>query len=159
MKLAIYEDSSKYDLWVKVLLGLAPAVILVMGILNYQGMLPNETEAEARTASLVLFASLAFILLLYWAILPRRFQILEDRIKVVLGGPFSFSIRFDGVKTARKTRGLAHFGIDFATSVNRVEIVRGRGMNVLLSPSNQELFLDNLNKALEDWRKERSYEL
>ena len=155
MKLVVYEDSSKYDLWIKVLLGLAPVLFLVLGFLNYQGVLPNETEAEARTASIVLFASLAFILLLYWAVLPRRFQILEDRIKVVLGGPFSFSIHFDGIKTARKVKGLAHFGINFATSVNRIEMVRGRGMNVLLSPRNQDLFLENLNKALSNWRKER----
>jgi len=152
--LVVYEDSAKYDLWVKVLLVLVPVLLLVLGLLIYQGVLPNETEAEVRTASIVLFASLAFILLVYWAVLPRRFQILEDRIKVVRGGPFSFSIRFDGVKTARKTRGLAHFGIGFATSVNRIEIVRRRGMNVRFSPSNQELFLENLNKALNDWRKE-----
>ena len=159
MNLVIYEDSSKYDLWVKILFGLAPVLFLVLGLLSYQGVLPSETEAEAREASIVLFACLAFILLLYWAILPRRFQILEDRVKVVLGGPFSFSIRFDGVKKAEKATGLVQFGIGFATSVNRIEIVRGRGMNVLLSPSNQELFLENLNEALNDWRKERSYEV
>ena len=157
--MVVYEDSSRYDLWVKVLLGLAPVWLIVLGVLSYQGVLPGEAEAEAREASIVLFACLAFILLLYWAILPRKFQILEDRVKVVMGGPFSFSIRFDGVKTARKTTGLAHFGIGFATSVNRVEIVKGRGMNVLLSPSNQEQFVENLNKALNDWRKERSYEV
>jgi hypothetical protein len=158
MKLAVYEDSARYDLWVKVLLALAPFALLVLGLLTYQGVLPNETEAEARTASIVLFACTAFILLLYWVILPRGFQILEDRIKVVLGGAFSFSIHFSGIKTARKTRGLA-FGISFATSMNGVELVRERRTNVLLSPGNQDLFLENLNKALSNWREERSHEL
>lgn len=111
MKLVIYEDSPKYDLWVKMLLGLAPVVLLVLGLLIYYGVLPNETEAEARRAPIILFACIAFVLLLYWAILPRRYQILEDRLKIVLGGAFSFSFpliawRWQGKQKALLTSGL-----------------------------------------------------
>jgi hypothetical protein len=157
MELVIYEDSPEYDLWVKILLGLAPVALLVLGLLIYQGVLPSESEAEAKTGAIILFAATAFILLVYWAILPRRYQILEDRIKIVLGGPLSLGIPFGNLETAKETKGLAHFGIGFATSVNRVEIMKRRGTSVLISPGNRDLFLQNLNRALSDWRKGQGY--
>lgn len=153
MRLTIYEDSPKYDLWVKMLLGLVPVVLLVLGLLISLGVLPTETEAEARRAPIILFACIAFVLLLYWTILPRRYQIMEDKLKIVLGGLFSFSIYFDDIDIAREAKGFIHIGVGFATSVNRLEIVRRKGMRVVISPRNQDLFVQNLNKALSDWRR------
>lgn len=160
-RLVVYEDSPKYDLWFKILLGSIPVGLLILGLLTYQGILPDETEAEAGEGAIILFASVTFFLLLYLMLLPRKYQILEDRLKVVLGGPFSFTINFNGVKTAEQVRGLAPIiGIDFTTSVDRVKIVRkGWGLNVLLSPGNRDLFLQNLDKALNDWRERHTYSL
>jgi len=147
----IYEDRPKCDLWVKVLLPSILIALLVVGFLLYYGKLPAETEAEARTASTIIFACTAFTLLLYWFIFPRKYQILENKIKIVLGGPFSFNVPFDSVETARKTKGLVNMGIGFATSADRLEIVR-KGMNVMISPSNSGLFLENLNQAVKNWQ-------
>ena len=38
----------------------------------------------------------------FWAILPQRYQILDDRLKVILGGPLSLNIAFDSIKEEKK---------------------------------------------------------
>ena len=157
MKIVLYEDKPRYDLWLEAVVAFAPILCIVLGLLTYYGVLPAESEEETRTASIVLFAASAFVLLLFWAIFPRRYQILEDRIKIVLGRPFSFNIGFDTVKETRGAGGgkaLAYSGLRFVTSTKSVvEIVRNRGMNVVISPSNRELFLEELNKAVANGRR------
>lgn len=148
MELALYEDSPRYDLWLKLLLGFAPALTFFLGLLLYYGALPNETEEEARTGAVVLLAATALCLVLYWAFLPRRFIILEDRLKIKHGA-FSLNIPFDTIKEAKVAKGLSFFTLSSVTSVeSQVEIVRKRGFNVRISPSHRDLFLENLNKAL-----------
>ena len=106
-------------------------------------------------AAIGMFATTILMAAFYWAIFPRKYLILDSRIRIVLGGQFSFNIPFDNLETAREPEGPT-FGINFATaflSKNAVEIVRKKGLNVNITPSNRELFLDNLNKALNDWRR------
>jgi hypothetical protein len=93
----------------------------------------------------------------YWAIFPRRYCILDNKVKIVLGGPFSFNIPFDNLETARAPEGVT-CGINFATcfsSKNAVEIVKKKGLNVNITPGDRELFLENLDKALADWRRNK----
>jgi hypothetical protein len=158
MTIVLHEDRPKYDLWLKALLAFTPTPLIVLGLLIYYGALPAEPE-EARAGAIILFASAIFTLLLFWAILPRKYQILGDRIKIVLGGPFSFNIGFNTIKETRGAeawKGLGYWGIRFATSTkNVVEIVRSKGMDVVISPSKRELFLEELNKAVAHWRISR----
>ena len=35
----------------------------------------------------------------------------------------------------------------------QIEIVRKKGMNVRISPSRQDQFVENLNRALTEWRR------
>jgi hypothetical protein len=163
MKRVLYEDSPKYDLWLKIVLAFAPSLVIVLALLTYYGVLPAESEEEARIALAVLFATAIFLLLLFWAILPRKYQILEDRIKIVLGRPFSFDIGFNTIEETRREGGrrivLAYRGRRFATSAkNIVEIIRGKGMNVTISPRNRELFLQELNKAIANWKRSQGIE-
>jgi hypothetical protein len=121
--------------------------------------LPAESEEEARNASIVLFATAVFVLLLFWATFPRRYQIFTDRVKIVLGGPLSVNIKFDTIKEAREARGekaLGFWGLRFTTSTKDImEIVRNKGMCVVISPGNRESFLKELNKAIADWKRSR----
>jgi hypothetical protein len=105
-------------------------------------------------ASISMFATAALMGAIYWAVFPRKYQILENRIRIVLGGPFHLDIPLDSVETAREPKG-ASLGINFATcfsSKNAVEIIKKRGMRVNITPSDRDLFLENLNKALYDWK-------
>jgi hypothetical protein len=158
MAIVLHEDSPQYDLWLKLVLVFAPSLVIVLALLIHYGVLPAESQKEARIAVAVSFASAIFLMLLFWAILPRKYQILEDRIKIVLGRPFSFDIGFNTIKETRREGGrrivLAYRGRRFATSAkNIVEIIRGKGMNVVISPSNRELFLQELNKAIANWKR------
>ena len=141
------------------MLAFAPLLLAVFGfiaLLDYYGYIETgEPKEDARMGAIVLFALIPFVLLLSWALLPRRYQILEDRIKIVLGSPFSFKIGFDTIKEARKaTVWSGTMTINFVTSVkNVVEVLRSKGMHVAISPSNRELFLEELTKAMANWKK------
>jgi hypothetical protein len=145
MDSVIYEDKPRYDIWFKAIV-LLPVFFLIGGVIY---LVTGQSEA-----SIGMFATAVLMAAIYWAVLPRKYQILDSQIKIVLGGQFSFSIPFDKVETAGKPEGAA-FGINFVTtflSKHAVEIVRKKGMNVNITPSDRDLFLENLNKALDDWK-------
>jgi len=156
MGLVLYEDKTKYDLWGKIILAFAPALLIVLGLLTYYGVLPTETEKED---TICLFACAAFVLVLFWLILPRKYQILEEKLRIVLGGPFSFHIPFETIEAAKHISGAKaaiFWGLNFSPVLkNIVGIKRKKGMNVTISPSNPSLFLENLDKALTDWKRIR----
>ena len=87
--------------------------------------------------------------------MPRRYQIFQDRLKIVLGNPFALSIPFSIIKEVRPVSGsstFAYWGIRLATSSKSVvEIVRSKGWNVVISPANRDMFLDQLTQALKDY--------
>jgi hypothetical protein len=104
-------------------------------------------------AAIGMFAITLLMAATYWAIFPRKYLILDSKIRIVLGGQFSFNIPFDNLETARAPQGVS-LGINFATtflSKHAVEIIRKKGLNINITPSDRELFLENLNKALNDW--------
>jgi len=142
----LYEDTSQYDLWLKLLLGGILVSTLIPGIV----LLPTDILG-AQT----LFGVTAFDALLFHAILPRRFQIFEDRVKIILGYPFSFDIPFSTIKEAEPASGSKAFiyrGIRFATSAKSlVETIRRHGLSIVISPRNRESFSENLNQALQSF--------
>jgi len=140
----IYEDIPKYDLWLKLILGGVLALTLILGVI----FIYRDTEA-----AIAMFGITVFDALLFKAILPRRFQIFEDRLKILLGGPFSINILLSNiaeVKPASSRKVFAYWGIRFATSTsNVVEVVRKKGLNLIISPRNDDMFLEQLNQALQ----------
>jgi hypothetical protein len=148
MTTLLYEDRPRYGLWLKILLWGFIAVMLITAITTFDS---NREDA------LALIGTAVFIVLVFWAVMPRKYCIYEDRIKIVMGVPFSISVRFDVIEYAGKPRGKLTVGINFVTSFrNTVEIVKKRGMNVNISPGDREAFLENLNDALDNWRGEHS---
>jgi hypothetical protein len=140
----IYEDTPKYDLWLKFILGGVLALTLILGVI----LIYRDTEA-----AIAMFGITGFDALLFKAILPRRFQIFEDRLKILLGGPFSINILLSNiaeVKSASSREVFAYWGIRLATSTsNVVEVVRKKGLNLIISPRNDDMFLEQLNQALQ----------
>jgi hypothetical protein len=138
----IYEDQSRYDLWLKAILFGVLALTLGLGLY----FLSRDVEAAATLLGVTVFDALLFNF-----IMPRSFQIYTDRLVIVLGRPFSLTVPLHDIKTAGRVSGLrtmSYSGVRFATSVHGVvEITRSRGMNVVISPSHPDLFLEQLDQA------------
>jgi hypothetical protein len=136
MNYPVYESKAKYDMWLKVLLGGVVALTFVIGL--------SEVVWGGEEA-LTVFGTVLFEIVLYWLIMPRRFQITSDKLRIVLGGPLAFNIAPSEIEEARSRTGTAafiYFGTRFATSASHtVEIVRGRGRNMVISPSDDEEFI------------------
>ena len=145
MKILIYEDTARYDFWLKILLGGIIGLTLVLGIAS---LLWHDVDA-----ALAMFGITLFDALLFKAILPQRFQIFEDGVRIDLGGPLSINIPFSSIeriKSASGRKASVYWGIRFATSsMGVVEIIRKKGLNLVISPSHDELFLEQANAALE----------
>ena len=143
MSMLIYEDKAVYDTWLKVVL---VVVLAIPTILAISRIARNTEEGLAG------FGVLLFIIILFRIILPRRFQVYDDKLRIILGGgPFAFNIPLDDIREVKPRKGIQAFlytGLRFATSANHtVEINRKNGLNVLISPTNDEMFIDQLHKA------------
>jgi len=141
----IYEDTPRYDVWLKAII-LLPLFFVLIGAFYL-------TTSEGESA-IGMFATAVLMAAIYWAVFPRKYRILESKVKIVLGGPFSFNIPFDSIETARAPK-WASVGINFPSSFsgkNAVQIVRRKRLNVNITPSDRELFLKSLDKALNSWR-------
>jgi len=142
----VYEESPGYDSLLKAIMVL-PVFFIVFGI--YYLIIAEVGAAIAMFATTLLMGAV------FWAIFPRKYQILDSKFRIALGGPFSLNVPFDNLETARKPEG-ATFGINFPTCFSSdrvVQIIRKKGWNVNITPNDPDLFLENLNKALADWRR------
>jgi hypothetical protein len=139
----IYEDVPRYDIWLKLILGVVLALTFVAGVVLL---------FEDIVGAWVMFGVTIFDALLFKAILPKRFQVFKDRLKIILGGPFNINIPFSNIQEARPgspSQSFFYWGIRLATSTQGiVEIVRRRGLSLVISPSNADLFLEQLGQAL-----------
>ena len=138
----IYEDVAIYDLWLKLVLGIALAATFVAGLLLIR---------EDLGAALAMLGVTLFDAALFKAILPRKFQVFEDKLRIALGWVFRIDIPFSNIVDARSASGskaFAYWGLRFATSTRHVvEIIRKKGLNFIISPANEETFLEQLNRA------------
>ena len=147
MESVVYEESPRYDSSLKAIMAL-PVFFILFGIYY---LYIGEVQA-----AISMFATTVLMFAVFWAIFPRRYQILDNRLRIVLGGPFSFSVPFDNLEAARKPEG-ATFGINFPTcfsSDRTVQIIRKKGWYVNITPNDSDLFLEYLNKALAEWRRQ-----
>ena len=69
-----YEDEAIYDLWLKLVLGIVLAVTFVGGLLLIR---------EDLGATLAMLRITLFDALLFKVILPRRYQIFEDKVRML----------------------------------------------------------------------------
>jgi hypothetical protein len=143
----LYETASDYDKWQKLVFIIVPAVTFVVGLV----LLMKDMSDAATTA----FAITVFLALLFHIIAPRKFQLYEDRLRVLLGKPFSFSISLNSIKNVRPAsagKAYVYWGVRWATSSNNVvEIERRKGLNMVISPSNSDTFVAQINDALKNY--------
>lgn len=143
----IYEDKARFDLWLKVILACIPLMMLVLGII----LLSEEPEA-----SRAMFGVTVFIVLLFYAVMPRKYQVYTESVRIVLGWPFAFKIPLSKIKEVKPGSGMhayLNLGLSFATSAKTVlTIVRRKGMTVYISPFDRGRFLEEVSQVLEAWQ-------
>jgi len=148
MALVLYQDTPRFDLAIRLVLVGPVSLFLFLALWFVE-------QGQHQDALISLGVGL-FLAALFWAIFPRSYQVLEDRVRIVLGGPFSLDFTYDTIKMARVS-GAWFWGVSFSTALARrhVEIVRNKGMNVAITPSNHTYFVERLSRALEEWRQRR----
>jgi hypothetical protein len=157
--MVLYETPLKYETWAKILLGFPIALVIAMGVFFYnyahfhEGV-SSETAYGFHVASIVLFATAPFILLIYWLVLPTKIFIYQDKIRIKYG-QFYWNVRFETIEILKSASGIPPIWSNSSVTSyrNQIEIVRKGKMNIRLSPDNSVQFLDRANRALSDWKR------
>ncbi len=144
--LLLYQDEPAYGLLLKLIIVVAPVILLAASIYV-------RTTGES-IGSLVLFVEALIISLIFFMVFPRKYQVYEDHVRIVLGGPFSVRIGFDKIKTIEITDRLS-LSVNFTTRVtrNHVLIVQKKGPSIAITPRANDSFVENANHALKQWAR------
>jgi len=147
--LLLYQDKPKYGLLFKLILIIPAAAFLAAS--------PYLWLSGDTSGSLALLLEAFIIGLIFWLVFPRKYQVYEDHLRIVLGAPFSVKVRFHNIKTIRIT-GKLSFTVNFATRItgSYVEIERKKGLSIAITPTANDSFVENANRALGQWLKTSS---
>ncbi len=149
--LLLYQDVPAYGLFLKLLIVIMPVAMLAAGIYVF-----SSGDSDDGLALLIEAFIIGFI---FWVVFPRRYQIYEDHVRIVLGGPFSVKVGFNKIKTLRVTSRQT-LSVNFVTKLtkNYVEIAIKRGLSIAITPGDKDLFVENANQALIRWTETRGRE-
>ncbi len=142
----LYQDEPAYGLLLKLIILIVPAALLAASI--YLLLLGDSSSGLALLVE-------AFIVgFVFWIVFPRRYQVYEDHIRIVLGGSFSVKVGFAKIEAIGVTSRFT-FSVNFVTKLTRsyVEIAKKRGLTIAITPRDNELFVENANRALSQWIK------
>jgi len=144
--LLLYEDEPVYGFFLRLI-----SIVLPAGLLVLSGYLSSAGEKEG---ALVLLLEAFIVGAIFFVVFPRKYQVYEDHLRIVLGGPFYIRIVFDKIRHISVTDRLV-FSVNFATRLTGkyVEIAQKRSWSVAITPRNNEAFVENANRALNDWLK------
>ena len=144
--LLLYQDTPAYGLLLKLIILVVPVGLLIASIYLW---LSGESAG-----GLVLLVEAFIVGLIFWFVFPRRYQVYEDHVRIVLGGPFSFKVGFAGIEAIRVTSRFTLI-VNCATKLTKscVEITQKRGLPIAITPSDSDLFVENANRALSQWTK------
>jgi hypothetical protein len=139
----MYEEAAAYDRMQFILLGVIIAATVVPAII----LLFFDIDVAAAMFGVSLLDALIFHL-----VFPRRYQLFNTKLRIVLGWPIRWDIKLSTIKEARATPAISTWiygGVRLATSsATAVEIVRRKGMGIIISPSDRQTFLEQLNAAV-----------
>ena len=143
----LHSDRPEYGFIFRIIL------MIPLGMLAGSLYLFFSGEAEG---SLFLVVEACIIGLIFWLVFPREYRVYEDHLRIVLGGPFSVKVGFQDIKSIEVTRRTGAT-VNWVTRVARqyVEIARKRSMSIAITPADNDLFVENANRALEQWIKRR----
>jgi len=142
----LYQDKPAYGLLLRLIVVIVPGALLVGSVCLW---FSGETSG-----GLAMLAEAFFIALVFWFIFPRRYEVYEDHLSIVLGGHFLVKVGFQNIKTIRITSRMS-FTINFVTRITKsyVEIVKKKGFSIAITPTSNDSFAENANLALGQWLK------
>jgi hypothetical protein len=128
-------------------------ILLTAGavIASFAGADPAEVWVTVG----LLLATLLFV----WLILPRGLEVWPDRVRLVLP-VYTWDIDLETIAEVREARPwepYAFMGVRFATSPARAVVLRRKGAgilrpNLVISPENRGLFLEQVDRLIESAR-------
>ena len=134
--------------------------IVVIATVAVVAVLTVATEASFWATGLT---GLCIILtaLLIWAILPRRYELYDDRLVMVFGF-WRWNIGLDSLELAQPATSLqsySYWGMRFSTKPSQAVEIRRLNSNIftrpnlIVSPDDRATFLAELNTALARYRR------
>ena len=141
----LYQDKPKYGLLMKLIL-VVPVILVASSIYLW--------STGDNFVGMTLLIEAFIIGLILWFVLPREYQVYENHLRIVLGGPFSVKVGFHNIEAIRITNRFA-FTVNFATRITRsyVEIAIRKGMSIAITPADHESFVEKANQALSQWAR------
>ncbi len=102
----------------------------------------------------------------HWVLFPRKYQVLQGKLRIVLAGPFHRDIPMDNLEIAGQPARKDWFlgtslGFGVYSDEHAVQILQKNSWflpRINISPCDREKFLEQLNKALNDWKTGKSQE-
>jgi hypothetical protein len=154
----VYEDDTSpgpmfYNIfWTQLILPYLPIFAILM-ILMYSFNLGDWLFDHPVLFPVIYSPAFVFV----WMRIPEKYQIFDDRIKILLHRPFHFYIPFDDIVRAGEGEEPGfwfHIGLNYITAIgqNNIYIVRDPKMTVNITPEHPKLFLENLKKAMDEWK-------
>jgi hypothetical protein len=125
--------------------------VMVFGLLAAGLLLWSVTRNEG---GVVLSVEALAIGLLFWCLFPRRYQVHENHIRIVLGGPFSVKTGFAGITGIEVTSRTA-LTINFATALAKTYVIikKKYGMSIAITPKSAESFVEYADRAWRRWQE------
>ncbi|MCX8125701.1 MAG: hypothetical protein N3E40_00960 [Dehalococcoidia bacterium] len=147
MQVVYHESPAHYDNFIKLVIGSVYVMLVLSGVGVYVDM--------GLEGLLVLLLAALLLTLILYLVMPRKYQVLDDRVVVVLGPLLSFNIWFSTIREVTQSWGVL-LSLNFVTSVSPryvVCILRHRGLAVAITPSDPQAFIAALERAISLWKR------
>ena len=144
--LLLYHDEPSYGLVLKIIVIIIPASLFASSYYLF--------SSGEREGGFVLLVETFIVGLILFSVMPHSYQVYEDHLKIVLGGPFSIKIGFDNIKSIEVTNRTV-FSVNYATRVTGkyVIITPKKGLNIAITPRDNDAFVETSNRILGEWLK------
>jgi hypothetical protein len=142
----LYQDEPASGWVLMSILLVIPAIMLITGFYLWY-----SSEGPGGLELLIFGILLGFV---FWTILPRKYQVFEDRLRIVFGGPFALNIGYNQISFIEVTTKNA-LTLNLVSKVTRTYVLIGKkkGMSIAITPDRNELFVENASRALSQWQK------
>lgn len=150
----IYEDVPRWNTAAKI--ARVPWILIGVWLLVRAALW--LLSGHVASGILYMFLVAAYCACLLFFIAPRKYQILDDRLKVLFGGPFSYSFPLSRIQAVRphSVWGLEYvisFSVLLCTSGETVEVLHSAG-SFLVSPADRDTFVTKSNESSEKAKSE-----
>jgi hypothetical protein len=144
--LLLYQDEPVYGLPLKMIMLIVPAGLLVLSVYLW--------SSGENSGSIALLSEAFIFAIIFWAVFPRRYQVYEDHLRIVLGKPFSIKVGFESIKAVELTSRTS-LTVNFVTNLAKTYVLINKktGLSIAITPRNNALFVENANQALKQWER------